>query len=40
MDALEGALVRRNIIPFTKFVAEEMAVDWTPELADAERRGK
>jgi Fic family protein len=37
MDALEEASVRRNIIPFTKFVAEEMAVDWSPELAEAER---
>ena len=37
MDALEEASVRRSIIPFTKFVAEEMAVDWSPELAEAER---
>ena len=37
MDALEEASVRRNIIPFTKFVAEEMSVDWSPELAEAER---
>jgi hypothetical protein len=37
MDALEEASVGRNIIPFTRFVAEEMAVDWSPELAEAER---
>ena len=37
MEALEEASVRRNIIPFTKFVAEEMAVDWSPELAEVER---
>lgn len=37
MDALEVASVARNIIPFTKFVGAEMAVDWSPELAEAER---
>ena len=37
MEALEEASVRRNVIPFTKFVAEEMAVDWSPELAEVER---
>jgi Fic family protein len=37
MDALEEASVARNIIPFTKFVGAEMAVDWSPELAEAER---
>jgi Fic family protein len=37
MDALEEASVARNIIPFTKFVSAEMAVDWSPELAEAER---
>jgi Fic family protein len=40
MEALEEASVRRNVIPFTKFVAEEMAVDWSPELAEAERLKK
>jgi Fic family protein len=37
MDALEEASVARNIIPFTKFVGAEMAVDWSLELAQAER---
>ena len=37
MDALEEASVARNIIPFTKFVAAEMAVDWSFELGEAER---
>jgi hypothetical protein len=37
MDALEEASVARNIIPFTKFVGAEMAVDWSLELAEAER---
>jgi Fic family protein len=37
MDALEVASVTRNIIPFTKFVGAEMAVDWSFELAEAER---
>jgi hypothetical protein len=37
MDALEEASVARNIISFTKFVGAEMAVDWSLELAEAER---
>jgi len=40
MKALEQASVGRNIVPFTKFVAEEMAVDWSPELAQVERRAR
>ena len=36
MDALEEASVARNIVPFTKFVGAEMAVDWSLELAEAQ----
>lgn len=38
MDALEQASTGRNIAPFAEFIAGEMAVDWSPELAEAERR--
>jgi hypothetical protein len=37
MDALEEASVARNIVPLTKFVGAEMAVDWSFELAEAAR---
>ena len=40
MKALEQASVGRDIVAFTKFVAEEMAVDWSPELAQVERRAR
>ncbi len=37
MAALEQASVYRNIGPFTDFLAQEMAIDWSPDLAAAER---
>ncbi len=38
MEALEEASVNRDIAPFTKFVAEEMALTWSSEIAEAERK--
>lgn len=36
MGSLEEASVKRNIVPFTKFVAEEMALNWSAEIAKTE----
>ncbi len=37
MQVLAQASTDRNIAPFARFVAEEMQVDWSPELAQTER---
>jgi Fic family protein len=31
LDALEAASADQNIIPFARFIREEMSVDWTKE---------
>ena len=38
MEALETASTGRNIAPFAKFIAGEMAIDWSAERADPARR--
>lgn len=38
MEALEQASTGRNIAPFTQFIAEEMQIDWSPQLAETERQ--
>lgn len=38
LDALEHASTHRDIVPFTTFIAQEMAVDWSSNLAEDERR--
>jgi hypothetical protein len=31
LDALEAASAGQNILPFAKFIREEMSVDWSQE---------
>lgn len=38
LATLEQASTGRDIVPFTQFIAGEMAVDWSPELARDERQ--
>jgi hypothetical protein len=38
MESLKAASVERDIVPFVKFVAGKMAVTWSDELAQAERK--
>ena len=33
LDALEEASVEQNILPFARFIREEMSVDWSQERA-------
>lgn len=38
MESLEEASANRNIQPFAKFVAQEMALKWSAEISEAERK--
>lgn len=40
MESLEAASVERDIVPFTRFVAAEMSLTWSEEIAEAERRSR
>jgi hypothetical protein len=33
LDALEAASAEQNILPFARFIREEMSVDWSQERA-------
>ena len=33
LDALEAASAEENILPFARFIREEMSVDWSQERA-------